>query len=241
VQPCNNRPHAIRDTSRVPKEVSTIDLTFVRRPRTWGLSELPDPNETFVLLLAESIEGQFANVGNGGRLAIGDQGTVAVSYTAESVEATYFLPLSGLLGDYNGDAVLNIADFDLLSNQILTESSSGIFDENNDLRIDSDDLAFWITELAKPIDGDVHFDGSVSFPDFLVLSANFGMSGNWTQGDFDNDRLVAFPDFLALSANFGQTATSTASCSGAIFDTAHLLWGYRSLCQPTSIDKAGLE
>ena len=61
------------------------------------------------------------------------------------------------------------------------------------------------------IAGDLNGDGSVSFPDFLVLSANFGQAGQYTDGDLDKDGTVAFPDFLTLSANFGKTAGGTAA------------------------------
>ena len=47
-------------------------------------------------------------------------------------------------------------------------------------------------------------DGSVNFTDFLVLSQNFGSSGNWDDGDFSNDGMVTFGDFLDLSDNFGS-------------------------------------
>ena len=60
---------------------------------------------------------------------------------------------------------------------------------------------------APPLVGDINGDGSVGFPDFLILSANFGQSVDpGTNGDIDGDGMVGFPDFLALSANFGATA-----------------------------------
>ena len=62
--------------------------------------------------------------------------------------------------------------------------------------------------VAQP--GDVDGDGDVDFSDFLVLSANFGMSGNRADGDLDNDGQVAFSDFLLLSSNFGETAAGVS-------------------------------
>ena len=54
---------------------------------------------------------------------------------------------------------------------------------------------------------DINGDGTVGFNDFLVLSENYGDSGNVTyqDGDLDCDGTIAFTDFLSLAANFGQS------------------------------------
>lgn len=57
--------------------------------------------------------------------------------------------------------------------------------------------------VCRTVAGDTDLDGDVDFTDFLVLSANFGMSGGWTEGDFNQNGTVDFDDFLAQSANFG--------------------------------------
>ena len=60
--------------------------------------------------------------------------------------------------------------------------------------------------------GDVDGDGTVGFPDFLILSANFGQSvASHSEGDLDCSGDVQFADFLVLSANFGTTVASPAS------------------------------
>ncbi len=59
---------------------------------------------------------------------------------------------------------------------------------------------------ADPLPGDLDGDGMVGFPDFLILSANFGMPGGAADGDIDGDGTVGFPDFLTLSSNFGKSA-----------------------------------
>lgn len=79
-------------------------------------------------------------------------------------------------------------------------------DWNGDGDFDSDDLA-----LANTLIGDTNLDGTVTFSDFLALSAGFGNAGGWAEGDFDGNGQVEFPDFLALSGNFGQTSVAAAS------------------------------
>jgi len=62
-------------------------------------------------------------------------------------------------------------------------------------------------EPSVGIPGDIDGDGTVGFPDFLILSNSFGQTVEaGTMGDFDGDGSVAFPDFLVLSNNFGQSA-----------------------------------
>ena len=58
--------------------------------------------------------------------------------------------------------------------------------------------------------GDFDGNGEVGFPDFLILSANFGQEGGPEQGDADCDGTIGFPDFLVLSANFGQTVAAAS-------------------------------
>lgn len=60
--------------------------------------------------------------------------------------------------------------------------------------------------------GDLNASGDVGFPDFLLLSANFGSNvDSYTAGDIDGNGAVGFPDFLLLSANFGKSSASLAS------------------------------
>lgn len=62
--------------------------------------------------------------------------------------------------------------------------------------------------------GDINGDGSVGFPDFLILSANFGSAvtgAGHLEGDLDCDGSVAFADFLVLSNAFGTTVGAEAA------------------------------
>ena len=77
----------------------------------------------------------------------------------------------------------------------------------------ADDLAAAVAASGL-IPGDADGDGTVAFADFLILSANFGMTPNtdptFAGGDFDCDGTVQFADFLTLSANFGQSVAAAA-------------------------------
>jgi len=72
-------------------------------------------------------------------------------------------------------------------------------------------LIFAGDEAPPGLIGDIDGDGSVGFPDFLILSNSFGtMVEAGTSGDLDGDGSVAFPDFLLLSDNFGTEAAASS-------------------------------
>ena len=65
--------------------------------------------------------------------------------------------------------------------------------------------------LSGLLKGDLDGNGTVEFADFLVLSANFGTSGQYTEGNLDTIGDIGFPDFLILSSNFGKTSAVLAN------------------------------
>lgn len=67
------------------------------------------------------------------------------------------------------------------------------------------DIQLQVTQAAS---GDTDGNGEIDFADFLTLSQNFGMPGDWAAGDFDGSGTVEFADFLSLSAVFGQSSPS---------------------------------
>jgi len=66
--------------------------------------------------------------------------------------------------------------------------------------------------LEPSLVGDLDNDGRVGFPDFLILSRNYGQPVTPNEsGDIDGDGNVGFPDFLLLSNNFGTPAAGEVS------------------------------
>lgn len=62
------------------------------------------------------------------------------------------------------------------------------------------------------VPGDLNGDGAVGFPDFLILSNNFGKPATGlAEGDIDGDGTVGFADFLVFSNNFGSTGGAVAT------------------------------
>lgn len=93
--------------------------------------------------------------------------------------------IAELLGDCNGDSLLNAADLSCVPS---VEERDAVLGALNTLP------------------GDLDGNGQVAFHDFLVLSANFGTDlPNYADGNIDLNDGVEFADFLLLSTNFGKT------------------------------------
>ena len=62
-------------------------------------------------------------------------------------------------------------------------------------------------ELGVGFVSDLDGDGTVSFSDFLILSANFGKTTtDRGDGDLDGNGLIDLSDFLRLVAEFGRSS-----------------------------------
>lgn len=110
-----------------------------------------------------------------------------------------------LLYDLNGDSTVDSQDIHLFRAQGALKHG---FFENGDLipvryLVGDADL-----DEQETVDGKREL--KVGFSDYLIVSKNFGRTGDatWIDGDFDGDFAVKFEDFLALSANFGKTLTA---------------------------------
>ena len=118
-------------------------------------------------------------------------------------------PISGILGDFNSNELIDAGDIDLLGTAI--ESHDAIFDLNFDGFVDSGDHTLWVEQIAQTLPGDANLSRQVDFEDFLILAENFGQEGGWSVGNFDGLDGVDFPDFLLLSKNFGAVKSETVS------------------------------
>jgi hypothetical protein len=106
-------------------------------------------------------------------------------------------------GDFDGDQTVTARDIDLLMAQVRSADPRATFDLTGDGLVDSADLTELITRILGTRAGDTDLDGTVAFPDFVALSAAYGVSkASWSQGNFDADDDVDFADFVLLAGNF---------------------------------------
>jgi ELWxxDGT repeat protein len=128
------------------------------------------------------------------------------------------------LGDVGGDGAVNSLDIDELQYTIREtyeydawwgtsypfRDTSAVFDLNFDVVVDEQDVDWLVEEILKTRRGDLNLDRKVDFADFLMLSANFGMTNaTWAMGDIDGDGAVLENDFAILRDAFGSSPSVT--------------------------------
>lgn len=122
-----------------------------------------------------------------------------------------FWVVSYFPGDFDDNQSVDVADIDALTEAVRADSSDPRFDINHDGVVSAADRDRWVMGAGSHY-GDANLDGTVSFPDFVALSANYGTDAmSWSEGNFDVEPGVGFGDFLLLSANFGQPSPVAAA------------------------------
>ena len=95
----------------------------------------------------------------------------------------------------------------------MTTATWTVWSISNDANCTPDgQLDAFLAGLTPPsLRGDADGDGQVQFSDFVILSENFTMDGQYTTGDFDKDGVVQFSDFVILSDAFGTSGGAVAA------------------------------
>ena len=132
----------------------------------------------------------------------------SITEPTQAVGQLYFLP------PQNGGVVPDTPTaehIDRLFEQAATNQNDPKFDVDGNKLVDNDDVTFMVEAVFKTRAGDTDLDQDVDFADFLALSANFGKTGGWAEGNFDGDGMITIDDFLVLSRNFGLEPLSPES------------------------------
>lgn len=137
----------------------------------------------------------------GGNPRAADNLPILNGVTLERVEA------EGIVGDFNADGVLDIADINLL----VTESASGAntpsFDLNADNLVNDGDINVWVKDLSNSWIGDANLDGEFNSSDLVAVftQAKYeqDQDANWAQGDWTGDLRFGSSDLVAAFADAG--------------------------------------
>jgi hypothetical protein len=120
-------------------------------------------------------------------------------------EMLYLFGSPSLVGDFNGDGVLDAADLDVMAAGMVAGDTA--YDLDGDGDIDSADRTSWVNDLAKTWMGDANLDGEFNSADFvLVFQAGKYEAGTlalWSEGDWDGDQRFDSGDFVAAFQNGG--------------------------------------
>ena len=107
----------------------------------------------------------------------------------------------GIEGDFDGSGGLDVADVDMLSDEIVAGTHGGSFDLNGDSFVDQTDLELWVVDLRKTWIGDANLDGEFNSSDFVaVFSTNKyekDETASWAEGDWNADNRFDTADFVS--------------------------------------------
>ena len=105
-----------------------------------------------------------------------------------------------LVGDLNGDGVIDATDIDSLAQAIRDNDSSPKFDVNGDGQVDANDHQHFISNNANTWVGDSNFDGEFNSSDFVAVFAaglyETAQPATWGQGDWNGDGFFDSGDFV---------------------------------------------
>jgi hypothetical protein len=134
--------------------------------------------------------------------------------------------VSETLGDFNGDAIVNAADIDILRDRMNAGTADvELFDVNNDGSVNQADLNFEVTNILETKFGDTDTDGDVDLNDLGNMASGFQVPGEkrWSHGNFDSDNDVDLNDLGTLATNFaGGRAPAYAAFQALVPEPACL-------------------
>ncbi|HEY6563707.1 MAG TPA: PQQ-dependent sugar dehydrogenase [Pirellulaceae bacterium] len=133
--------------------------------------------------------------------------------------------VTALVGDFNGDLVLNLVDLDALVAAIAGGGHPSAFDLTMDGQVDLLDRDAWLAvagALNLPSQnpyrlGDANLDGVVDGSDFGVWNSHkFTTAAAWSAGDFNADGVVDGSDFGIWNGNKFTSSDRASSHEGPI-------------------------
>jgi hypothetical protein len=126
-----------------------------------------------------------------------------------------------VVGDFNGDTIVELADIDLLCGAIQQNSTDRRFDLSGNQTVDFADMEALIENVLGTSLGDANLDGIFNSSDLIdVLAAGQyedGVPGNsrWATGDWNCDGEFNTSDILLAFQKGGYSTAATAAASAA--------------------------
>jgi hypothetical protein len=125
----------------------------------------------------------------------------------------------GPRGDFNGDAVVNQVDIDLLFTQIRAAQPDPAYDLTGDGVVDQDDRDEMVVEVLRTTFGDSNLDGIFNSSDLVQVFAigkyedNSPLNAGWADGDWNGDGDFGTGD-LVLAFQFGGYTAAAQTVEG---------------------------
>ena len=154
------------------------------------------------------------------RIAPAGLGASASSWTAGS--ATPGAAGDSIVGDFNGDQLVNATDIDLLQAALIAASTDPQFDLTGSGSLTQDDVTFLVQTMLGTNYGDTDLDKDIDTNDLTRAIINFTSAGGtgktWATGDTDGDGDVDTSDLTTAIINF--TGAKSGALSGLVAHSA---------------------
>lgn len=172
-------------------------------------------NSVHVIFNEERVTG--ASFPSGARAAFGGRTGGAASIQAIDDLLISWTGGGGVLGDFNGNGVLDTADIDDLTSRSASGANNGTYDLNGDSLVNAGDINQWVRDLKKSWIGDANLDGQFNSSDLVVLFSagtyENGSAAKWTSGDFNGDGLFTTSDLVSALSDGGYEQGPRAAVS----------------------------
>ena len=120
---------------------------------------------------------------------------------------TYELGAVSLVGDFNGNGVLDLPDLDDLTATVASGVSVPGYDLNGDNLNNVEDIRFWVKDLYGSWMGDANLDGEFNSGDLVSVLASgtyeVEQASVWSTGDFNGDGRTNTSDLVEALGDGG--------------------------------------
>ena len=198
--------NGVRDLRTVLTEDHGLDLSLFPVDHSWTVFGMSAD--------ATTLGGQFGNISNPTGWTIHLDRPLVVT--------------SGVIGDFNGNAELDVQDLDLLVAELQSDRNVDLFDVNSDENVDHTDLTKWLLDaavqdgFAEPyLPGDANLDGAINAVDLNAVGFHWLQDvALWSAGDFTADGKVNAADLNALGKNWLKELPLAAAETTAVPEPA---------------------
>jgi hypothetical protein len=115
-----------------------------------------------------------------------------------------------LVGDFNGNGLLDAEDINDLTTQSASGANLAAYDLNADTFVNEADVKVWISDLFKSWVGDADLSGEFNSGDLVTVLASGKYESDspsvWSEGDFNGDGRTNTNDLVAALSDGGYEA-----------------------------------
>ena len=183
-----------------------------------GIEDTEPETGIYLMMMQANLNGiessdPFAVLLSSPDVTLADQ-NLATSWVEDNF-ASFTFPGDSILGDFDDNGLLQLADIDQLVAAVAGSSGDLLFDLDGNGTLSLSDVDEWrtiagaanLSSMGAYLPGDGNLDGVVDASDFNLWNGNkFTSVAAWSAGDFNADGVVDASDFNLWNGNKFQSA-----------------------------------